>query len=82
MISTVWWHLPLGPVTKSTRERVQILLTDKTETLKLGIHLEPILPKGSRKEDTSGPSLTYIQVKVNSSKTYVGPYPYSLAPGK
>ena len=29
-------------VAKSTRGRVQILLTDKTETLKLGIQLEPI----------------------------------------
>jgi hypothetical protein len=35
---------------ESTRGRVQILLTDKTETLKLGIQLEPILPQGSRKK--------------------------------
>ena len=35
---------------RSTRGRVQILLTDKPETLKLGIQLEPILPEGSRKK--------------------------------
>ena len=35
---------------RSTRGRVQILLTDKPETLKLGIQLESILPEGSRKK--------------------------------
>ena len=43
-------HLPLGPVTKSTRGRVQILLTDKSYTLTLGIQLETNLSQGSRNQ--------------------------------
>ncbi len=42
--------LPLGPVTKSTRGRVQILLTDKSYTLTLGIQLETNLSQGSRNQ--------------------------------
>ena len=50
LISAVWWHLPLGPVTKSTRGRVQILLTDKSWTLTFGIQLETNLSQGSRNQ--------------------------------
>ena len=55
--------MPLGPVAKRTRGRVQILLTDKTETSKLGIQLEPILPQCSRndKKDDTSCSLTDIR---------------------
>ena len=50
--------VPLPPPRQSTH---QILLTDKTEPLELGIQLEPILPQGSRKKI---PRVSFI---VNSS---------------
>ena len=40
----------IGPVTQSTRGRVQILLTDKSYTLTLGIQLETNLSQGSRNQ--------------------------------
>ena len=64
---------------------VQILLTDKSETLKLG-KLEHILPRGVRESRyPSGSGLTYILYLSRGVylKIHVGPYLYSLpGPGK
>ena len=48
LVSAARWHLPRIQF-KSTRGRVQFLLTDKAEALKLRIQLGSNLPPNSRK---------------------------------